>query len=309
MVSSDVIRQALQACFPESPGLSALPAGEGDYCRAVRVRSEWMFLFAKHAHASACLDRLSRLTPALAAEAPIAIPLVEYHGSAGGLSFAGYRAIPGQPLSEVGWRPGGSDARSLIPDLAAFFRHLHGFDAEHARACGLLQSDYPFSMQDDFFLTGSARDLYRRDLEALWACGMGDPDLVGFLERMVQQSLARMEGVPVPAVLLHGEVSGDHVLVDGTGRITGVIDFNGMLIGRPARDFLYLYEQCGRQFTLELIEAYGMLDAEAALQELRFLHVWHTLARLLWAVEHGYHARGEQRLSELQALRKGPEER
>ena len=306
MVSPHVVEQALQACFPESPGLSALPAGEGDYCRAVRVGSEWMFLFAKHAHASACLDRLARLTPALATEAPIAIPLVEYHGSAGGLSFAGYRAIPGQALREVDWRPGGGDLKGLIPDLAAFFRHLHGFDVEHARACGLLQSDYPMSMQDDFFLTGSARDLYRRDLEALRACGMGDAELVAFLERIVQQHLARVEGGPVPAVLLHGEVSGDHVLVDGPGRITGIIDFNGMLIGPPVRDFLYLYGECGRAFTRDLIEAYGMLDPDTALGELHFLHVWHTLARLLWAVEHAYGPGIERRRQELQALREGP---
>jgi aminoglycoside phosphotransferase (APT) family kinase protein len=246
------------------------------------------------------------LTPALAAEAPIAIPVVEYHGSAGGLSFAGYRAIPGQALRELGWRPGGGDPRALIPDLAAFFRHLHGFDVEHARACGLLQSDYPLSMQDDFFLTGSARDLYRRDLEALRACGMGDPELVRFLERMVQQYLARVEGGSVPTVLLHGEVSGHHVLADRTGRITGIIDFNGMLIEPPVRDFMYIYEECGRAFTRDLIEAYGMLDPDTALGELQFLHVWHTLARLLWAVDHSYGPGIERRYHELQALREDP---
>ncbi|HEX2137300.1 MAG TPA: aminoglycoside phosphotransferase family protein [Microvirga sp.] len=303
-MSSDVVTRVVQTCFPDRTAPPVRPAGEGDYCRAVLVAGEWIFLFAKHAHASACLERLARVTCYLAVNAPIAIPVVEYHGQADGRSYVGYRAIQGQPLGTMPSSGRSPPVRqALVSDLAAFFRHLHGFDVDRARSLGVPQSDYPLSMRDDHVLLGPAQDLYWRDLEAFRSSPAGSPELLAFLEGALDRHLARADDdSPAPA-LLHNEVSGDHVLVDSAGRVSGIIDFNGMLIGPPARDFLYLYEEHGRAFALELIEDYGLIDPVRALRELEFLHVWHTLGRLLWMVEHAHGPGIDRRRRELEELR------
>ena len=301
---SDDITRVVQTCFPDRPAVPVRPAGDGDYCRAVLVGGEWIFLFAKHAHASACLDRLARVTSYLAVNAPLPLPVVVYHGRVDGQSYVGYRAIEGQPLKTV---PSSARSRlvrqALVSDLAAFFRHLHGFDIDRARALGVPQSDYAFSMRDDHFLSGPAQDLYRRDLEALRSSPAGSPELLAFLEEALDRHLARANEDSPGLALLHDEVSGDHVLVDSAGRVSGIIDFNGMRIGRPARDFLYLYEEHGRAFALELIEDYGLIDPVRALQELEFLRVWHALVRLLWMVEHAHGPGIDRRRRELEDLR------
>jgi len=66
-------------------------------------------------------------------------------------------------------------------------------------------------------------------------------------------------------VLLHGDLSLNHVLFDGENTVCGILDFADSRIGRPRSDFLYLLddadeEEFGAEFgrrVLYLYEAYG----------------------------------------------------
>lgn len=296
--------RAFSACFPDHAALDVRPSGEGDYCAAFHVRAdaEWMFLLAKHPHADACLTRVAALTPHLAPTLPVASPLVEHHGRADGRVFVGYRALHGAFLREA---VDAVDRARSASDFATFFRALHAFDVGRATAAGVPSSDYAFGMRDDHFLEGDAASLYARDLEAYRAAPAAEADTEAFLEAALERHLTTLSD-GAPRVLLHGEVSPDHVLLTERGRVGGIIDFNGMLIARPARDFLYLHETFGRRWTAELLAEYGAPNREATLDELRFLQVWHALLRLLWAVEHGFGALAARRRAELDRLKGGP---
>src|SRR5262249_406641 len=125
-----------------------------------------------------------------------------------------------------------------------------------------------------------------------------------FCRRIVGEHLGDRRNLDGPVALLHGEVSGDHLLHDpATGRLTGVIDFNGMIIGDPVRDLLYLYEDYGLQFLATLLDSYPMGDRQLLLARLHFFHEWMTALRLLWVVEHGYEGRVAARLERLRELR------
>ncbi|WP_102125256.1 phosphotransferase family protein [Deinococcus planocerae] len=301
---SPFVSDAVRVSFPQRPDLAVTPAGEGDYCRAFLVDHTWIFLFAKHPFASACLERVARVLPPLAEGSPLPVPVAEYHGSVAGVGYIGYRRLPGDELTAerfAALTPGQRNA--LAEMLGAFFRHLHAFAPARATSLGVPVSEYPFAMQDDALLPGPAKELYRRDLETFATWPGAEAALVGGLERALDGYLRFARAWSPPLVLLHNEVSADHVLYDpSTGRPSAVIDFNGMIVGRPARDFLYLYGEYGPDFAAEVLRAYGRLPPGEALEELRFLHLWHVLARLLWAVEHGYAARAEWLQGQLDTL-------
>jgi aminoglycoside phosphotransferase (APT) family kinase protein len=181
-----------------------------------------------------------------------------------------------------------SGREAMVADLADVLSYLHSFDIDQARGLGVPETDYAFPMRDDYLLTGDAPALYQDDLTAFSASGVADVEVLNVLRTLLDRYLARTENRRGRVALLHNEVSGDHVLVDASGRVTGIIDLNGMILGPAVRDFLYLYELLGTSFVREVIKAYGLLDPEEALEDLQFLHVWHTLLRLLWAIEHRF---------------------
>lgn len=294
-MNPDLITDALSTCFPQRTAFDVVPAGEGDSCRAFQVDRTWLFLFARHELASASLDHAARVLPDLTPGCPVPIPAVAYHGHVGNLTYMGYRCLPGLELTAERFSTFSPRQRGVLASaLAAFFRHLHAFDPIQAAVAGVPVCEYPFAQRDAELLQGSVEELYRHDLEALAALPGDHAALLDHLEEMLTGHLEFVRLSPQPLVLLHGEVSGDHVLHDPqTGRVTGIIDWNGMIVGWPARDFLYLYEEYGREFVTDLLVKYGRLPVGNTLRELHVLHVWHTLLRFLWAEEHGYRARGE----------------
>src|SRR5512145_904359 len=62
--------------------------------------------------------------------------------------------------------------------------------------------------------------------------------------------------------LLHCDIGPGHVLYDPqTKNLTGVIDFGDIVIGDPARDFIYIYEDFGPLFLKEVLNRYAGKDA------------------------------------------------
>ena len=266
-------------------------AGAGDYCEAFAVDGTWIFLFARTHEASASLERVAALMPQLAARLPLRVPVPEHVGRAGeaGRAFVGYRRLEGRPLGAA--PPPGP----WLDGLALFIRSLHGTDVQAAVDAGVPLCDYAFAATEDELRAGTAEHEYGRDLERLSTL----PSAVAVdLERSLERHLAAPCATPA---LLHGELSGEHVLLDPAGRISGIIDFNGMIVGDPARDLLYLYEEQGEPGILSLLERGALAEpSRDVLQRLRFLRLWHAALRWLWLVDHGYD--GSARLAELRSL-------
>ncbi|MFC4427306.1 phosphotransferase family protein [Deinococcus navajonensis] len=248
--------------------------------------------------------RLARLTPELAPWLNLPFPRVEHAGVVEDRAFVGYRLVPGEAMTKFPreqWdRLDGDD---LARQLARFFLGLHTFDVRRARAFGFPASHDAFGMREDTWTAGEAAELYQRDLMAFRGLPDAARSACSFLQAALERHLHTLRYDGVTPVLLHGEVSVDHILLDPTTlALSGVIDLNGAFIGRPARDFLYLYETLGSTWTASLLKAYGRLDVAMTLEELHFLSVWHTVQRLLWARQHGWLARAEQQRRVLETL-------
>lgn len=285
---------ALRALLP--PGADLLPSGEGDYAHAYRSGDD-ILLHARSPHASRCLDTVARLSPRLAPRVPVPVPHVRLHAEVDGRSVVAYPALPGEPLGaeHPAWLSGAVRAR-VAGQLAELLTALHRFPVEEARAAGVPPCPFPFAFEEDHLREGDEAELYAEDLrrvDAHAARGLLPTDLRGELARRLDGHFD--ERTAAEPVLLHGELSADHLLFDvGKGELSGVIDLNGTHLGRPAGDLRYVYDSYGEGFVRRVLAGLPHLDPRATLEEVRFLHTWHLLARLLWALDHG-HAPGQER--------------
>ena len=73
---------------------------------------------------------------------------------------------------------------------------------------------------------------------------------------------------PSRAVLVHGDLHPGHVLVDDTGRVTGILDWSEAHVGDPATDFSLLYASVGLEALSALLGRYTAAGG----------HVWPRMA-------------------------------
>lgn len=301
-----MIAADLRASLAAFPGATVEPAGAGDYCWAFVVDGAWIFLVARHPEGERSIARAAALLPTLAPALPLAIPDIAHTGrTGGGHAFVGYRKVGGVELTGARYRELGRAARDRCArDLARFLGALHQFPPDVARGRGIIPCPYPFAAIEEGLRAGTAEEEYGRDLERLLGAGVLDRGTGDYCRRILAAHLGDRRNPEIRPVLLHGEVSGDHVLHDPqTGELTGVIDFNGLIIGDPARDLLYLYEDYGLPFLATFLRHYPVADRRHVLARLHFFHEWMTALRLLWVVEHNHPQRVAPRLQRLRALR------
>ncbi len=75
------------------------------------------------------------------------------------------------------------------------------------------------------------------------------------------------EKTPVgPLRLVHGDLSDDHILLDGEGRIAGVIDFTDASWGDPAGDFAYFW-RLGENAVDMALAHYALADDVAGVKD------------------------------------------
>jgi aminoglycoside phosphotransferase (APT) family kinase protein len=138
-------------------------------------------------------------------------------------TFAGYHFIPGIELTAERFaaRPA-SDQHKLLDQAAAFLKILHGLSpagvwpGEWRRAW--TAGDYARRARD-----GRIADIARNFPE---------------LSEKLEAFFARYEQDESPgAVILHGDLVTDHILLEGEGdRLAGIIDFGDVALGDPAQD-------------------------------------------------------------------------
>jgi aminoglycoside phosphotransferase (APT) family kinase protein len=66
-----------------------------------------------------------------------------------------------------------------------------------------------------------------------------------------------------------------------TLHLNGVIDFGDLVIGDPARDFIYIYEDFGPRILQEVLTRYAGKDA---LKMLPAIRKWYLLEAISWTI-------------------------
>lgn len=158
-----------------------------------------------------------------------------------------HRYVPGTPLARLG-APRGAARETLARDLARFLSRLHAVPLSLAKQAGL----EPVSLGASTYTPLTKQSLpYLGDATARWLRGM------------TEAFLADGGTTKAPWRVIHADISGAHILLDGERRLSGVIDFGDILIADPALDFAGLLNHLTWR-DLERVWAHyeGLLDAD-----------------------------------------------
>lgn len=189
-----------------------------------------------------------RVLPQLARRLPVPIPL-PLDGADGPPAapwpFIVYRALPGVELALA--RPdGGADARTARA-LGETLRALHS--AKLADELGRL-------VAPDRFRRADVAVRVPRTLDAVAEARAAGHDLPDGLADRVRR-VARLVDGPRPLRVAHGDLHQRHVLVDGGGALTGIIDWGDVLLGDPAMDLELYWSVLDGPARAEFETAYG----------------------------------------------------
>ena len=158
-------------------------------------------------------------------------------------SFAGYPLLAGRELDAATFRRLSEDERERIAEqLAAFLTAVHQTPKPIAQEYGASDQD----PQRDY-------GALRRDTEALVL-----PRLAPHETHVVRAFLTELatELAPAcPTALVHGDLSGEHILWNASKQQVSVIDFSDRSIGDPALDFAGLLAY-GQEFAERVVERY-----------------------------------------------------
>ena len=227
------------------PGVSprAVAAlGAGEFCEAFLVDDIDVYRFARHDEAARALRREACVLRRVAGSLDLTVPLpidVELDEDP---PFVSHRLVAGEDLSREEYDGlSDEDRRRAATSVGSFLRQMHSIDLATVRECNLATKDL-------VTWTAQVREL-------------AVPDTLSTLSvasrALVAEVLTASAPAAAAAVLLHGDLSPEHVLIDSEGTVTGIIDFGDVAIGDPAWDFVYLYADYGAEFLRFAAQAYG----------------------------------------------------
>jgi aminoglycoside phosphotransferase (APT) family kinase protein len=203
----------------------------------------WVVRAPRRAAASAVLDVERSLLPLLAGRLPVPVPRpAGYVALPGGGQAVVYRYLEGEPLDPASLTPGPGLAAHVGQVLAA----LH---------------DTPPDLLEDTGLPSYDAEEYRRrrlaEVDRAATTGAVPTSLLSRWEKALEQ-VAQWR---FAATLVHGDLSGEHVLVDGE-RVSGIVDWDEARIADPADDLAFLTVGASAPVVDTVLEAYSQARAE-----------------------------------------------
>ena len=272
-VDEDLARALIGGQFPElrKAPIRLLAAGWDNVVYLVDGR--WAFRFPRRAIAVAGVEREISTLPRIAPNLPLPIPEPAYVGRPSGdfpWPWFGAPFLPGTELAVAAIPE--DDRAPLAATLGAFLAALHA-PSMVARIGAGLPVDPMRRADMGFRVPGT-----RARIDALAAKRLWQPsDEVGRL-------LADAERLPPPprTVLLHGDLHVRHVLVDVSGRPSGVIDWGDLCIGDPSIDLSLAYGTFVGGARRSFLDAYGPVDGLTELRA-RVIAVFLAAALLAYA--------------------------
>ena len=145
--------------------------------------------------------------------------------------------LPGRPLADLG-----SVSRSfhdrVLYQTGEYLRQIHGITSE---MYGYLGAHKPMPPQED----------WPSAFRVMWDMMVDDVSASGHYSESEAQSMRGLLSAnwshfqrPVPSSLLHMDIWSQNVLVDDTGRVTGILDLDRACWGDPEIEFAIL-DYCG----------------------------------------------------------------
>ncbi|WP_147286997.1 phosphotransferase family protein [Nocardia otitidiscaviarum] len=195
--------------------------------------------------------REARLLPELGPRVGLPIPRFAFTAPnpLGPGEFCVYPVVPGEVVLPEEWHRRGLLGAGTARQVAEFLEQVHAFPVERAVELGVEVADF----RADFSET---LDMLEDEVVPLLDAQRGRR-LVAVYERY----LGDAENFAYRPTLIHGDVSLDHLLIEGD-RISGVIDFGDTQVGDPDYDLCYLWAEAGADFVRQVQQGRGReLDA------------------------------------------------
>ena len=248
------VAAALDAACPAAAPVRELRVlGEGFFSVALASASGYVFRLGTSPDVITRYRKEWTVLPWLATKGlPAAIPepscLIEA-GEAFPFGGIGYPMLAGRGLLPAVLAR--ADRRALARQIARFTIALHHLPVSEGRAVGLPEG----------------RDVDRRWLEAYRDSSVDALSDVlhraehSTLVRWWEAALSDRRMTDYEPVVVHGDVGDENLLVDGGGKLAGVIDFEHAAVGDPVHDFRQL-RFLGESFMEQVIAAYVRLGGE-----------------------------------------------
>ncbi|MEV4414693.1 phosphotransferase [Catellatospora sp. NPDC049609] len=255
-VGAEQAAALIAARFPELAGLAVTPLATGWDNTVHLVGEEWVFRFPRRAIALPLLAHETAVLPRLAGRLPLPVPCPEFVGEpAGGYPWPywGARLVPGVELADSGLPD--PQRVAAAADLGAFLRTLHDPALAVAVAAAVVLPVDPMRRGDAAVRAPMARER----LDRLAAQGTWQPDPAVHALLDAAEPLGWPDGSPV---LVHGDLHQRHLLLDGSGRASGVIDWGDVCLADPALDLSLAYGGFTGAARTALLDAYGPVPAE-----------------------------------------------
>jgi len=269
------VRRLLCASFPELDVHAVRYLHQGWDNIVFVINESWVFRFPKRAERGKWVaSELAVLKLLHGRSTEIAIPLPEHVGKPSAqfpCPFMGYRMLPGTagdriPVNRI-------DRAISAKRLGGLLTKVHGIDADAATAGEIPTEDWPFeSLLDE---TMSFREVVMPRLPAeLWP--LCTPDLDGSCHVPCSTSVR---------CLVHGDLLDEHILVDDSGRVCGIIDWGDACISDPSQDFAALYTWLGEAFVRNVLEQYGGPSGDDFIEQITFRARCLALTTFGWSVK------------------------
>lgn len=257
-VDEALARRAVADRFPELAGIEPRHLGRG-FDNDVWRFGETVFRFPRRAVAVPLLEIEARALPYLAARLPLPIPAPSHLGAPGAafpLPFYGHPYLPGLTADRA--RLGPAARAALVPALAGFLKALHAIDPAEAARRGVPADTF----------RGRLAGQEARRLERL-ALFEGSP-WAGLVPAMAERLAAPPPDGAEPPVVLHGDLYARHLLLDGSARLAGLIDWGDVCLGDRAVDLAVAYTFLPPASRAAFWAAYGPVD-EATRARARYI--------------------------------------
>ena len=226
--------------------------GEGWDNTAFLVNGEWVFRFPRRTIAVPLLETERRVLPSLAPRLPYPIPTPVWFGHPDATykwPFLGYRRLDGRVASDVDLS---DDARAaLAAPLARFLRALHDVPLADAQAWGAPHGVFEY-------LDGARLERLARPALADLVTRRVLDDAAPWLD-VVDAGLAALP-LDGPQSIVHGDCYSRHILVDDSGRMSGVIDFGDLHLDHPAVDLSSVFTVLPPAARSKFFAIYGDID-------------------------------------------------
>ncbi len=252
-VDEPLARRLIGEQFPELEVGSLRLVGEGWDTTVWLVDEEWVFRFPRRSYPVPGLENEIAYLPRLGPILPLPIPNPTFVGRPSAdfrWPFYGAPFLPGRELADAALDDAARSA--LARPLGEFLRTLHAIELDAE-----LPVDPVRRADMSFRVPRTIERLAELESLGLWTA----PPLAGDLLESARELPA-----PEPTVTCHGDLHLRHLLVDGHGKPSAVIDWIDLSRNDPGVDLVLYWSSLPPESRSEFLAAYGPVSDEQLLR-------------------------------------------